>query len=127
MSLIFNVPKADTYPLIVAVPKATLVNYATGLALFSKLWFYGKYGVNDLDSAALFKKDLTSGVSVLVAGSPTVDGSLQVVLQPVDTTTAVDTPISIQCALKGYDGTNWYTIELDVVLLIAAQATSKVS
>ena len=125
--MIFTVPKADTYPLTITVAHATLVNYPTGLAAFSKLWFYGKYSVQDADSAALFKKDLTSGVSVLVAGSPTVDGSLQVILQPADTTPATDAPISIQCSLKGYDGTNWYSIEIDVVLNIRAQATSKVS
>jgi hypothetical protein len=132
MSTIFTVPKADTFPLIVTVAKATLVNYVAGLNTFhtgtGKLWFYGKYGVNDLDSAAVFKKDLSSGVSVLADGSPTVDGSVQVVLAPADTSSIpVDTPISLFCSLKGTDGSSEYTLSSDVVLVVKAQATSKVS
>lgn len=135
MTQIFTVPKNDTYPLTITVAHATLANYPTGLAAFSKFWFYGKYGVNDPDTpvftggpAAVFKKTETTGISVLTAGSPTVDGVLQVVLQPADTNgIPVDTPVSLQCSLKGWDGTNDYTFESDIVILVKTQATSKVS
>lgn len=128
MTQVFTVPKNDTYPLTIIVAHATLANYPTGLSAFSKFWFYGKYSVQDADSAAVFQKTQASGISVLTAGSPTVDGVLQVVLQPADTNgIPVDTPVSLQCSLKGWDGTNDYTFESDIVILVKAQATSKVS
>lgn len=134
MSQVFTVPKNDTYPLSITVAHATLANYPTGLNAFSKFWFYGKLSVQDPDTAAaglpqaIFQKTQASGISVLTAGSPTVDGVLQVVLQPADTNGLLyDVPVTLICALKGFDGTNEYTIEKDIFLVVSSQATSKVS
>ena len=129
--------KADTGPLVVTVSHTTLG--ATGLLPYhsgsGKLWFYGKYDASDSDtlttgltSGAVFKKDLTSGVSVSVDGdNVSVDGVVNVTLLPADTSVIpYDVPVTLYCSLKGFDGTNEYTF-LNCLLLVTPYATSKVS
>lgn len=131
MSQLLTLAKGDTGPLVVTVSHTTLGS--GGLNAFhtgtGKLWFYGKYDVSDPDSSAVFEKTLASGISVTVDGNnTTTDGVVSITLLPSDTTSIpVDSPITLYCSLKGFDGTNEFTITRDILLLVAAQATSKVS
>lgn len=132
MATLLTLAKNDTGPLVVDVPWQKLVNYPTGLNAFhtgsGKLWFYGKYDVSDPDSAAVFQKTLASGISVTADGNNTnTDGTVSITLAPADTASLPDTPITLQCSLKGFDGTNEFTITADVFLNVRAQATSKVN
>lgn len=129
MSQLLTLQKGDTGPLVVTVGHATLGTsglnpYHTGSG---HLYFYGKLSVQDTDSAAIFQKTLSSGITVTTDGSNTVDGVVSITLAPSDTTALPDFPITLYCSLKGYDGTNEYTIVSDVLLNVRTQATSKAS
>jgi hypothetical protein len=139
MSTLLTLAKADTGPLVVTVSHLTMG--ATGLLPYhsgsGKLWFYGKLDPSDPDTPAVaggagaynIKKDLITGVSVSVDGNnTTTDGVVNITLLPADTTSLpADRAVTYYCSLKGFDGTNEYTIVRDVLLLVTPYATSKVS
>ncbi len=134
MATILSLTKGDTGPFTVDVPHSTLVNpdglhaYHTGEGA---LYFYGKLGLNDADSAAIFKKTLVSGISVTADGNNTdTDGQVSVILDPADTSSLPDLlgAVTVYCSLKGNDGSGHvYTIVRDVRLVVSSQPTSKVS
>ncbi len=143
MSTLLTITKGDTGPLVVTVSHTTLG--ATGLTPYltangGRLWFYGKYSVSDPDtltngttSGAVFAKTEASGAIVVttVGNNTTTDGVVTITLQPADTTIIpVDTRVTLYCSLKGAtaDTPNQeYTIDKDILLVVSAQATSKVS
>jgi hypothetical protein len=89
--------------------------------------------VQDADANAIFTKTFAAGsITVPVDGNnTTTDGVVNITLAPADTAALPDTPISVSCSLKGFDGTNEFTIAgtpaNPIALLVAAAATSKVS
>ena len=135
MATLLTLSKGDTGPLTVTVSHLTLGS--SGLTPYTtaqggRLWFYGKYSPTDPDSAAVFTKTEAAGaIVVTTVGSNTVDGVVTITLQPADTNgIPVDTPITLYCSLKGADNSSpnlEYTIVPNVLLNVAAQATSKVS
>lgn len=124
--------KGDTGPLTVTVPFTSLG--ASGLAPYhagtGQIWFYGKYDASDPDSAAIFTKNLASGVSVTQDGNNTnTNGIISVTLATSDTASLPDFNYTMQWAIKVRDGNtpaNEYTLTYGN-LLIVATATSKVS
>jgi hypothetical protein len=132
MATLLTLTKADTGPLVVTVPWQTL-SASNGLNPYhtgtGKLWFYGKLSVQDADAAAIFTKTFAAGsITVPTDGNnTTTNGVVNITLAPADTSALPDTPISVYCALKGFDGVNEYTITKDITLFVSAQATSKVS
>lgn len=135
---VINVTKGDTTPFTITVDWHTL-SASNGLNPYhtgaGKLTFEGKLSISDPDTAAfvggpapLFTKTLASGISVTADGNNTnTNGVVAVTLSAADWASLLyDVPVSIFCSLKGFDGTNEFTIQKDVILAVSSQATSKV-
>jgi hypothetical protein len=125
--------KGDTGPLTVTVPFPSM-SASNGLNPYhtgsGQIWFYGKYDSSDLDSAAIFTKNLSNGVSVTQDGNNTnQNGIISVTLAPADTASLPDYPYVIQWAVKVRDNNtpaSEYTLTYGSLLVIPT-ATSKVS